>query len=72
MGVYFGAPCYGYALNCLFVYLIIQGTRSLFKRKQKFFILFTCNLETRSQFLVGLAPDIYVTCITESQHGEFS
>ena len=36
VGVYFGMPCYGYALNCLFVYLVIQGTRPLFKRKQKF------------------------------------
>ena len=45
MGVYFGTPCYGYALNCLFVYFVIQGTRPLFKRKQKLFILFTCNLE---------------------------
>ena len=26
VGVYFGRPCYGYALNCLFVYLVIQGT----------------------------------------------
>ena len=45
VGVYFGMRCYGYALNCLFVYLVIQGTRPLFKRKQKLFILFTCNLE---------------------------
>ena len=43
--VYSGTPCYGYALNCLFVYLVIQGTRPLFKRKQKLFISFTCNLE---------------------------
>ena len=41
VGVYFGMPCYGYVLNCL----IIPGTRPLFKRKQKLFILFTCNLE---------------------------
>ena len=46
VSVYFGTPCFGYALNCLFVYLVIPGTRPLFKRKQKFFIiLFTCNLE---------------------------
>ena len=38
VGVYFGTPCYGYALNCLFVYLVIHGTRPLFKRKQKLFI----------------------------------
>ena len=43
--VYFGARCYGYALNCIFVYLVIQGTRLLFKIKKKLFILFTCNLE---------------------------
>ena len=45
MDVYFGTPCHGYALNCLFVYLVIPGTRPLFKRKQKLFILYTCNLE---------------------------
>ena len=45
VGVYFGTPCYGYALNCLSICLVIQGTSSLFKRKQKLFILFTCNLE---------------------------
>ena len=45
MGVYFGMPCYGYALNCLFVYLVIPGTRALFMRRQKLFILLTCNLE---------------------------
>ena len=45
VGVYFGMPCYSYALNCLFVYLVIQGTCSLLKRKQKLFILFTWNLE---------------------------
>ena len=37
VGVYFGTSCYGYALNCLFVYLVILGTRPLFKRKQKLF-----------------------------------
>ena len=45
VGVYFGTPCYGYALNCLFVYLVIEGTRLLFKGTQKLFILFTCKLE---------------------------
>ena len=45
MGVYFGMPCYGYALNCLFVYLVIQGTPPLFESKQNLFILFTCNLK---------------------------
>ena len=44
VGVYFGTPCYGYALNCLFLYLVIQGTRPLFKRKQMLFILSTCSL----------------------------
>ena len=43
--MYLGTLCCGYALNCLFVYLVIQGTRPLSKRKQKLFILFTCNLE---------------------------
>ena len=38
VGVYFGTPCYGYALNCLFVYLVIPGTRPLFMRKQKLVI----------------------------------
>ena len=33
VGVYFGTPCYGSALNCLFVYLGIQGTGPLFERK---------------------------------------
>ena len=36
MGVYFGTPCYGYALNCRFVFLVVQGTRLLFKRKQRY------------------------------------
>ena len=33
--MYFGTPCYGNALNCLFVYLVIPETRPIFKRKQK-------------------------------------
>ena len=45
LGVYFWTPCYGYALNCLFVYLSIQGTHPLFERKQKLFISITCILE---------------------------
>ena len=36
--MYFGTPCYRKPLNCLFVYLVIPGTRPLFKRKQKIFI----------------------------------
>ena len=39
----FGPPCYGYALNCQFVYLAIPGTRPLFMRKQNVFVLFICN-----------------------------
>ena len=42
---HFGTPFYGYALNCLCVFLVIPGTHPLFKRKQKLIILFTCNLE---------------------------
>ena len=38
MVVYFGTPCYGYALNYLFVYLVIPEARALFKEKQKLFI----------------------------------
>ena len=41
--MYFGTPCYGYALNCLFVYLVIQRTCPLFKRKQKLFILYATS-----------------------------
>ena len=48
--MYFGTPYNGYALNCLFVYLVIPGTRPLFKRKQKLFILFTSNLEKWTNF----------------------
>ena len=38
VGVNFGMQCYGYALNCLFVYLVIPGTRPSFKRRLKLFI----------------------------------
>ena len=40
--MYFWLPFYGYALNCHFVYLVVPGTRPLFKRKQKvcFFYLY--------------------------------
>ena len=41
--MYFGTPCYGYALNCLFVYLVTQGTRPFLKRKQKLFYLHTTS-----------------------------
>ena len=45
LGVNVGTPCYGYALNCIILsFLGFQGTRPLFERKQKLFILFTCNL----------------------------
>ena len=30
-GMYFRPPCYGYALNYIFVSLVIPGTRPLFK-----------------------------------------
>ena len=33
--MYFRTPCYGYALICLFVYLVMPGTRLLFKRESK-------------------------------------
>ena len=36
--MYFGTPFYGYALNCQFVYLVIQRTRPLFR-----FVLFQAN-----------------------------
>ena len=48
--MYFGMPCYGYVLNCLFVYLVIPGIHPLFMRKHKLFILFTCNLENEIHF----------------------
>ena len=32
MGVYFVSPCYGYALNCHFVYLTLPGIRPLVMR----------------------------------------
>ena len=35
VGMYFWLLCYGYALNCHFVYLAIPGTHLLFMRKQK-------------------------------------
>ena len=59
--MYFGTPFYGYALNCLFVFLVIQGTHLLFKRDEKLFILFTCNLEKRNSHCsnkheTGLVP----------------
>ena len=34
MGVYYGAPCHGYALNYHFVYLVIPGTRPSRVRKR--------------------------------------
>ena len=43
VGMYFWLLCYGYALNCLFVYLAIPGTHLLFMRKQKKFVLLICN-----------------------------
>ena len=53
--MYFGSQCYGNALNCPFVYLIIPGTRPLFKRKQNLFISFTFNIEnTRDVFYVRI------------------
>ena len=45
MAACLGTQCYGYVLNFLFVYLVIPGTPPLFKRKQKLFVLFTCNLK---------------------------
>ena len=41
--MYFRLLCYGYALNCHFVYLALPGTRPLFMRKQKRFVLLICN-----------------------------
>ena len=38
--MYFGPPCYCYALNYHFVYLAIPGTRPLFMRKQDVFVLY--------------------------------
>ena len=38
--MYFGTLCYGYALNCLFVYMVKQGTPPLFKRKKKLFFFY--------------------------------
>ena len=43
VGVYLGPPCYGYALNCHFVYLAIPGTRPSCMKKQNLFVLIICD-----------------------------
>ena len=47
--MYFGTPCYSYALKCPFVYMVIQGTPPLFERKQKFVILFTVHATSKNE-----------------------
>ena len=39
-GIYFGALCHGYALNCHFDYLGIPGTRPLLIQNHNLFVLF--------------------------------
>ena len=41
--MYFWLLCYGYALNCYFVYLALPGTRPLSMGKRKHFVLLICN-----------------------------
>ena len=48
--MYFGTLCYGYALSCLFVYLVIHGTRPLFKKKAKVFLFFFCMQPRKMKF----------------------
>ena len=50
--MYFGTPCYGYALNCLFVYLVIQGTRPLFKKNEK--LLFYLHATSKNEIHICL------------------
>ena len=41
--MYFGMPCYGYALNCHLFYLAIPGIRQICMKKQNVFVLFIGN-----------------------------
>ena len=47
--MYLGPPCYGYALNCHLVYLVLPGTRPLCTKRQFFFVLFICNRKNEIQ-----------------------
>ena len=39
VGVYFGTPCYGYALNCLFVYFFNKG-HACYLRESKSYLFY--------------------------------
>ena len=45
--MYFGKPCYVYGLKCLFVYLVLPGTRPLFRRKQKLLKFYFIYMQPR-------------------------
>ena len=54
-GVSFGAPCHGYALNCYFVHIAIQGTRSLLMKKQNVFVYLYADRERSGSVVECLA-----------------
>ena len=59
VGVYLGTACYGYALHCLFVYLVEQGTCPLFKNSKDY--LFYLHASSKNE--IQICSNKHETCL---------